>query len=606
MNLCFRVILVASAASLVARAACADETTTQPIVQVTATRVPETIDATLADVSVITRADINASGARDVLDLLRLQAGVDLARTGGPGSQTSLFLRGTNSNQVLVLIDGVRSAAVGSGTYAFDQLPLDAVERIEIVRGPRASYWGSDAIGGVVQIFTRKLTRPRVALRYGSYGDADGSAGFGRWSDAGGFSMMVGARHVGGFSSQNADGFGYDPDDDSFRDRNIAARASVVLGTQALGASLLRSDGDIEFDQGVDVPATSHVIEQTAGVTLAGDLTPGWHHALVVGNSREDYDTPGSNLFLTRRDSLSWQNEFQLSPSQHLTAGLDFVHERGETHDAFADQPVYGGTRDNRAAFGGWHAAFGALDAEIAGRRDWNDRFGGATTGTTAFGWRFAPSMRAWVSFGQGFRAPDLNEQFSPGYGGQFAGNPDLHPERSHSTEFGLDFTPVPGQRVGVNMFRTRIHDLIAFTGENSRAQNIDRSAIDGAELTWEATHGDWFAHTALTFQNPRDLDTNETLLRRAKRKLSSTLDYRFSERLRAGVEFLASSRRNDFGAMLPGYAIVNLRAMIALAPAWQLIARAENLDDRDYELVHGYNTPGRSGWLEIVWRPRH
>src|SRR6185295_7360273 len=120
----------------------------QPTIEVTASRVAETVDASLADVSVITRSEIEASVAPDLLELLRLQPGVDVVRTGGAGQQTSVFLRGSNSNHVLVLVDGVRVASANTGAFAFENLPLDAVERIEIVRGPRASYWGSDAIGG--------------------------------------------------------------------------------------------------------------------------------------------------------------------------------------------------------------------------------------------------------------------------------------------------------------------------------------------------------------------------------------------------------------------------------------------------------------------------
>src|SRR5882724_3795723 len=161
----------------------AQDAAIQPTVEVTASRVAETVDASLADVSVITRADIDASAAPDLIDLLRLQAGVDVARTGGAGEQTSVFLRGSNSNHVLVLIDGVRVASANTGAFAFENLPLDAVEHIEIVRGPRASYWGSDAIGGVIQIFTRKFDAAHLAVSGGSYRSADGSAGIGDWSD---------------------------------------------------------------------------------------------------------------------------------------------------------------------------------------------------------------------------------------------------------------------------------------------------------------------------------------------------------------------------------------------------------------------------------------
>jgi len=197
---------------LVAASAQAQDAQVQPTIEVTATRVAETVDASLADVDVITRRDIDASNAPDLLELLRLQAGVDVARGGGAGEQTAVFVRGTNSNHVLVLIDGVRVASSNTGAFAFENLPLDAVERIEVVRGPRASYWGSDAIGGVIQIFTRKLDAPHIAASYGSYRSADGSAGMGHWSETGGFSVQFGARHVGGFSATNP-GICNGPDD---------------------------------------------------------------------------------------------------------------------------------------------------------------------------------------------------------------------------------------------------------------------------------------------------------------------------------------------------------------------------------------------------------
>ncbi len=178
---------------LVVLSAHAQETVVEPTIEVTATRVAETVDASLAAVSVITRPDIDASHAPDLIELLRLQAGIDVVRGGGAGEQTSIFIRGTNSNHVLVLIDGVRVASANTGAFAFENLPLDAVERIEIVRGPRASYWGSDAIGGVIQIFTRKLDAAHIAASYGTYRSADGSVGIGQWSDAGGFSAQFGA-----------------------------------------------------------------------------------------------------------------------------------------------------------------------------------------------------------------------------------------------------------------------------------------------------------------------------------------------------------------------------------------------------------------------------
>jgi vitamin B12 transporter len=604
----FSVLFVAVFATLGANAH-ADEPQVQPTVQVTASRVAETVDQTLADVSVITRQQIDASVARDVLDVLRLEAGVELYRTGGPGQQTSLFLRGTNPNQVLVLIDGVRAASTNTGQLALEQLPLDTVERIEIVRGPRASYWGSDAIGGVIQIFTRKLEGPRVAVGYGTYRDADGSAGLGHWNGADGYSVQVGARHVGGFSPTNPGicngpsdpNCPYDGDNDGYRNTNLAARAAYTLGTELLSAALFRNQGQVQFDQGF-----SNIIEQTAGVSLEGELDANWSHRLSLGDAREDLNTPtDATLYLSRRTSLLWQNEIRLDDNQHVVAGIDLVHEHGETRDTSTDLPQYRDSRDDRALFAGWRGTFGAFDSEISGRHDDNSEFGGANTGSLALGWRINDLLRLYANVGQGFRSPTLNEQFSPGYSGYFAGNPDLRPERSRSSELGLEFAPSANQRIKANLYSTRVRDLIDFVGPQNQAENVSRAKIDGAELSYQVSQGPWSARASYTWSDPRNEDTDSLLLRRARQKVSGVLERRFGERFSAGTEIVYASRRADYGGVnLGAYALVNLRARYELNRAWSLSARLENLANRDYELVHGYNTPGRSGFLDVVWQP--
>lgn len=572
----------------------------EPTIEVTATRIAQTVDASLADVSVITRADIEASGAADVYDLLRVQAGVDVARSGGAGEQTSLFLRGTNSNHVLVLVDGVRIASTGTGGVDFSQLPLDAIERIEIVRGPRAAYWGSDAIGGVVQIFTRKLTGPHAALQYGSYDDASGSAGIGDWSDRGGYSVQVGARHVRGFSAQNPEGFSFNPDDDGLRSRNLAARGELKLGAQTLSASALYDDALNEFDQG-----TSHTIEQDLGAALAGNINARWFQRLQLGSTRDDLDTPDFfSLFRSRRQSATWLNIFTLTPNQSLTAGVERVHESGENVDTSAGADVFDASRDNSAAFLGWNGHLQRLDWELAARHDHNSVFGSAATGSGAIGLRVAPALRFTASFGQGFRAPSLNEQFSPGEGGLFAGNPDLQPERSRSAEVGAEWTPRQTLSLKLAAYHTDIDDLIDFTGPLFRAENTARARIDGVELETHWQHQAWTVTGNATWQDARDPQTGERLLRRAARKGDLLLARRFNDRIDAGLELYAEGPRPEFGGPLPGYALINARLNVTLSPAWQLHLRAENLADRDYSLIRGFNTPGRSGWVELSWSP--
>jgi len=573
---------------------------TEPTIQVTATRMAQTVDASLADVTVITRADIEASGAPDVFDLLRTQAGVDVARTGGPGEQASLFLRGSNSNHVLVLVDGVRIASTGTGGVDFSLLPLDAVQRIEIVRGPRAAYWGSDAIGGVVQIFTRKLSGPHAAVRYGSYDDASASAGIGQQGERGDFSVQAGIRHVRGFSAENPQGFGFNPDDDGLRNRNLAASGDLKLGTQTLSANALYSDSVNEFDQG-----TSHTIEQDLGAALAGDISPRWFQRLSLGSARDDLDTPDFfELFRSRRQSATWLNIFTLTPDQSLTAGVERVHESGENVDTFAGADMFNQSRDNTAAFAGWNGHVQSFDWELAARHDHNSVFGGASTGSGAFGWRVLPSLRFTASFGQGFRAPSLNEQFSPGFGGLFAGNPALQPERSQSRELGAEWTPTAQLSFRLSAYHTRIDNLIDFTGPLFQAENTARAKIDGAELETHWQRDGWTFVGNATWQDARDPQTGEHLLRRASRKGDLLLTRAFSERVNAGLELYAEGPRPDIGGPLAGYALINARVNVVLSPAWQLHLRAENLADRSYFLARGFNTPGRSGWVEIAWSP--
>ena len=577
----------------------ADEAKLQPEVIVTATRVAQTVDDTLADVSIISRQDIEASATRDISDLLRLQAGIDIARTGGPGGQTSVFLRGTNNNHVLVLVDGVRVSSLNTGAFTWETLPLAVVERIEIVRGPRASYWGSDAIGGVIQIFTRKLSGPRAALGYGSYGDAKADAGFGRRNENGGYSVQIGARDVDGFPSQNENGFGFEDRDHGLRNRHFAARADRHWGEQAIEGTWTRSQGTAEFAGGA-----SDFTEQALHASWSGSIRPDWQQRLNAGHASEDYATPAFfTRYRSRRDSIGWQNEVALSSSQRLVLGVDHLREQGENRDTLSDTATYRESRHNTGVYAGWQTTRPAFDSDLSLRVDDNSLFGRQTTGSVAAGWHFSEALRAYLSYGHGFRGPTLNEQYSPGFGGLFAGNPELEPERSRSGELGLEWTPSAGQRIKAQLYSTRIRNLISFSGTDFRAENVARARLRGAELGYEKRLGEWQVASSLTWQQARNEDTDTDLLRRPRQKASASIDRSFGRHGRAGIEVLGSGPRSDVGAIrLPGYALVNLRASWLLSGQWRLAARIENLTDRDYELAYGYNTPGRSAFVEIVW----
>ena len=601
-KLCFAVIAALAAASFFSGSAAAADPVIGPVV-VTADRAPVPASETLAAVTVLTREDIERSQAPDLLSLLGRQAGIDVARTGGPGQASTLFLRGGNSGHALVLVDGVRVNPATQGAPDFAHLPLAQIERIEIVRGPRAALWGSDAIGGVIQVFTRDPSRAFVSAQGGSYGrfGASAAAGYARGESHVGLTLSH--DQLDGFSATNSNyPFGSFPDQDGYRNSSASLRAGTVAGSQRLALSALATDADVEFDEG-DTDARTRVY----ALQVAGPLAAGWTHALVLGRSTEDLDTP---VYLSRfgsaRNTLDWTLSKALDEHNAIDAGLNLARESGYSDEFFA-----GGFEEDRlnaALFLSWRGNFERHSWAASVRHDDNSQFGGATTGSLAWGWQAAPHWRLRASLGSAFRAPDFNELYYPGFEiapdtSLFAGNPLLDPERSESAEAGLDWSPSARTRVGLSLFRTRVEDLIVFAGPLSNAINVDRADIGGAELEFASGFGALSLHGNLNWLDARDAGTGEPLLRRAPRKGALSAEWSFDNGASAGIDLSGVAARPDVGGVrLGGYGRVDVRASAPLAPGWRFEVRVENLADHDYELVHGYNTPGRSGLLSLRW----
>jgi len=567
-----------------------------PTVIVTATRHPEDADTALAAISVITRADLERSQAPDLLSVLGQQAGIDISRTGGPGQASTLFLRGANSNQTLILIDGIRVAATGSGLFDLAHLPPEQIERIEIVRGPRAALWGSDAIGGVIQIFTRDPLGSTARLTTGRYGRAETSVSAAVSGDAGALGITAGYRHYDGFSATTADAFGFDPDHDGTNNRNLSLRGNRALGAQQLGLTVLATDADVEFDQGA-----SAVRNVSGGISMAGALAGAWTHRLTVGFAREDLNTPAfASVFDSRRQSADWVLSRPLAEGGVLSVGVSGEHEQGRSLGFGVVD--FDRRRDTAASFAAYAARFGTQSVEVAARYDDNSQFGHELTANAAWGWQFHRLARLRASWGQGFRAPNFNELYSPGFGGLFAGNPDLQPERSRTAEAGVEWQPAATHRLSLSLYRTRVGDLVAFDGENFAAVNIARTRLDGAELEYRLDRAHWQTRISSGWQRAQDRRTGAALLRRPARKLNSEWNYRFDNGSLLGLDWQAVSARADFSGELGGYTRIDLRASVPIDRHWRLDARLENLGNRDYALARGFNTAGRSLAISVVW----
>ncbi len=587
-------------------AACSADGQEAPLldaVQVTANRNPTSIDKTLASVSIIVRADIEQSQAPDLAELLSQQTGLDVVRSGGSGSNVSIFTRGSNSNHTLILINGVRVNTAVQGSFDISHLPLAMIERIEIVRGPRAAFWGSDAIGGVIQIFTREAGQ-FVELRAGSYGRAEVDAGFFVGDTENNFGISLGYGRAGGFSATNAnEPFGsFNADNDGFENRHLLLQAKTDIESYKLNVFASATNADIEFDQG-----ESSTENRELGLNLQGDFTENWQHTVTLGHAREALETPVfTSVFGSRRTTLDWLHNIKAGEQHRFNIGLNASRESGFSDDGFArfDQD-----RRNTGLFAAWQAEFTRNQWELSVRYDDNNQFGNKTTGQAAWGFKLSDEIKLRASWGQGFRAPNFNELYYPGFFGLFAGNPNLQPESSESAELGLNFKLNNQQQLEVSAYHTRVEDLIAFEGANFSATNIKNARLKGLEAEYQFNSDAFSLKANAAWQDARDLDNDTKLLRRADRKLNINSHFKINEQWSWGLDLQAASKRPDFDNFATpgpddtgGYGRLDARLSYAFGKDWSLEARLENLGDKSYELIRGYNTAGRSGLLTLRW----
>ncbi|MCC2656450.1 MAG: TonB-dependent vitamin receptor [Panacagrimonas sp.] len=567
---------------------------------VTASRSSEPLDETLAPVTVITRADLERLQTQDLTDVFPGLPGLSLATNGGPGKSTALFVRGTESDHVLVLIDGIKVGSATSGSTPFEQIPVDQIERIEIVRGPRSSLYGSEALGGVIQIFTRRARAgqgfvPTFSAGGGTRGDGRFDGGVRGRAGNGWFGVGVSGRSTDGVNvrpNQNQ------PDKDGYRSLAGSVRAGWRFDDGAeISASFLQADGENDFDGSSQNESETRT--QVYGVTARVDPLRPWTVDLSAGQSRDvsdnflDGDFVGD--FVTRRDHVGLINELRIGEAQRISVGGDHQRDRVSGATDYAET-----SRDNRGIFALYRAEIGAHELSLSGRSDDNEQFGTHRTGGAAYGYRVAPWLRAAISHGTAFKAPTFNELYFPGFG-----NPDIGPEDSRSTEISLAGAAGRYQWM-LNAYRTRIDDLIAFDAAISAPANIDRARIRGVEAQFGAAWDALRVQTFLTWLKPENdaggANDGNTLPRRRERTARLDADYTFRA-LSVGFTVFGASDGYDNIANttpLPGYATLDLRAGWQVLPEWLLQIEGRNVLDKDYETAATYQTYG-AGFMATV-----
>ncbi|SDV48007.1 TonB-dependent receptor plug domain-containing protein [Chitinasiproducens palmae] len=604
----------ASAGSKRSGAMVTDEAAPEPV-QVTAARVAQPLATALPATSVFDRQAIDDAGAADLPTLLQLAPGVQISQNGGPGSTASLSIRGSSPNQTLVLIDGVRLESASTGAASISQLLTAPLERVEVVDGNMSALYGAGAVGGVVQLFTREggpwAPRGHASVSYGRYGTQTQTAGVDGALDADGattFALNATRFRTNGFSAQDVDrpppGSMPNPNDNAYRNTTVSGTVKHRFNADwEAGVRFLQSDGRLSYD-GYTPAETNESVMQTRLLSLFanGRLTDRWRTQFTLAETTDhatDYtDGVFASQFDTRNRQLAWRNTFDLAPTQTLQFGYERLAQRLRAASAYFD----GGVLDTPhrrvdAGYVAYDGRFGAHQFQANVRRDQYSDFGGANSYYLGYGFDLTPHWRVNASYASAFRAPTYNDLYYPGYS-----NPDLQPERAHTVEAGLQYSEAGFGVARVTAFETRYRNLIA--AQNYSVFNVATAKVQGIETAWQGQIGRAELRASFTIQNPVDESNNRELARRARRFASFAAAMPYGS-WRVGGNVVASGERagSAYGPSTPGYATVNLNAKYQITRTWSLAVRLDNVFNRDYQTVYGYDAPGRAASVTLAWQ---
>lgn len=591
----------------------AEEVVLAPVF-VTATRTAVQLTDVLGNVSVIDREVIDQAAGLSVSELLRQYAGVQISNNGGLGKESTVFLRGTEARHVLLLIDGVVYGSATKGTPNWDNLALPSIERIEILRGPASSLYGSDAVGGVVQIFTREGTvgkvQPYLSATLGSYGRRELSSGISGGSQTIRYALGIATTRETGFSARNVNaGTSFNPDEDGFEQHSMHANLRWSLTPSLdLGATVVVSSGNNRFDSSSFGSANYDVRGLTTTRASGLNLSKQWSLGgqTYVRFSRADdltrnlYRT-STTVFDTARKQWGLQHDQPVALGT-LSVGVDSLLEEVHSTDNYSVKK-----RTVDGIFAALQGSKGAHRWQVSARHDDNSQFGSAITGSLGYGYQFLPSWTMVASMGTSFKAPTFNQLYSPTITSGFRANPDLKPEKGLGKELGLNYES-GSQRWDVAIFFNEIDNLIV---NGNPVINAQKTKISGFSLGGQYVQGVWKVSGNLEVLHALNKTPGSTYNRKLPRRAEEQLTFSLERALDGwwlGVHALLVSNRLDSSSsdrVLPGFGTLAFSAERALGDDWSLQIRMNNLGNKVYETAYSYNQPGRSIYTTLNWRPK-
>ena len=592
-------------------------------VLISANRQAEPRDASTAANTVFTRNDIERLQPTNVTDLLNRVPGVQVAPSGGRGSLPGIFIRGTKAAQSLVLVDGQRIANATSGDSGFQFLNVDQIERVEVLRGSRSVVYGADAIGGVIQIFTRRGAEQGVQARLhtgiGNRGTSQNSLGLSGGDQQTRFNVSTSLDQTAGID-RTGPSFASDADHDAYRNASTSLTLSHWLSDDVeIGFNALDTRGKTEFDNpfGLFDPITLTSVGQrqhsdfalsNLGTYLDARVAERWKTRLELGHSenRERTSDKLSNdryVFNTYRDSISWQNDLALDTRNSLMLGGDWHEDRVNSSTRFDED-----SRLNRAAFIQHRFKGEKFSTELGLRHDQNQQFGSQNTWSGTFTVPLNDANDVLLSYTEGFRAPTFNDLYYPDFS-----NPNLKPEHSKSYELQWRSHLTDTARLEASLYRTELEDAIALASD-FRPQNISSARINGLEASLEEQLVGWIGKLGASIIDPRDKDTGHTLIRRARRTVSLDLDRQF-DRLAIGATWQAVSNSFNDEAntqAIGGYTLLGLRSSWKASREVRLEFKLDNALGKRYSRTlysfdgsqYGYREEGRTWMLGVTWTP--